>query len=177
MPQSFSLEIVTAPHTHSFDLTENSSTDFSFSFDLENGGDLVAGLSTNVMLTTSDYDQIEGSDVEEISGKVNIGPDLVVPYTAQVGELVSLDDPSEQEINDRIDAPVEYQGQRIATLRYDKAEEQIEVVYSEDGSIDPASVFYEDFIDEMESTWSDYLGDGGDLDLDAALTSTSALFR
>jgi hypothetical protein len=179
IPQSFSLEILTAPHTHAFALNENSSTDFDFSFDLSNGDQLVAGLSIGAKLTTDNYDELEGTDVKELSGELRIGSDLTVPYSIEVGELAAFDDPTEEQINDRIDATVEYQGQQIATLRYDKATEQVEVVYS-DGSVDPASDFYEDFLNEMESIWSDYLGDEdlGDIDLDTAGPATlKHLFR
>lgn len=158
IPQSFSLEVLTAPHTHAFELTENSSTDYDFSFDLTNGGELVAGISLGAQLATDNYDELEGTDVEELSGELRIGPDLTIPYTIEVGELVAFDDPTEEQINNRIDATVQSQGQEIATLRYDEAAERIEVVYS-DGSIDPASTFYEDFLDEVEAIWADYLGD------------------
>jgi hypothetical protein len=169
IPQSFSLEILTAPHTHAFDLIENSSTDYDFSFDLTNGDQPVVGVSVGAQLATNNYDELEGTDVEELSGELRIGPDLAIPYTIQVAELAAFDDPTEEQINNRIDATVEYRGQQIATLRYDEATEQIEVVYS-DGSVDPASDFYENFLDEMETIWSDYLGDEGldGIDIDAA---------
>lgn len=166
LPQSFSLEIFTAPHTHTFALSENSSTDYEFSFRLANGDDLVAGISVQALLATDNYDELEAPDVEELSGTLRITSDLSIPYTIAVGELAAFDDPTEDQINDRIDAAVEYQGQQIATLRYDKAAERVEVVYT-DGSVDPASEFYDDFLDEMETIWSDYLG-GGSIDLNAA---------
>jgi len=158
IPQSFALEIVTAPHTHTFTLNENSGTEYDFSFDLANGEQRVAGISVGAQLATDNYDELQGTDVEELSGELRIGPDLTIPYTVQVGELAAFGDPTEDQINDRIDATVQSQGQEIATLRFDKASERIEVVYS-DGSIDPASTFYRDFLDEVEAIWSDYLGD------------------
>jgi hypothetical protein len=179
IPQPFSLEILTASHTHAFDLNENSSTDFDFSFDLSNGETLVAGLSIGAELSSDNYDELEATEISELSGEFRIGPDLTVPYSIAVGELAAFDDPTEEQINDRLDATVEYQGQQIATLRYDKATEQVEVVYS-DGSVDSASDFYEDFLNEMESIWSDYLGDEDleDIDLDAAgPTALKHLFR
>lgn len=167
IPQSFSLEILTAPHTHAVDLNENSSTDFDFSFDLSNGDQLVAGLSIGAQLATDNYDELEGTDVEQLSGEVRISSALTVPYTIEVGELAVFDNPTEEQINNRIDATVQYQGQQIATLRYDEAAEEIEVVYS-DGTVDPASVFYNNFLEEMESVWGDYLGNG-EIDLGAVV--------
>jgi len=176
IPQSFSLELLTAPHTHTFVLTENSSTDFGFSFDLANGDQVIAGVSVGAQLATDNYDELEDTDIEQLSGELRIGPDLTVPYTIEVGELAAFDDPTEEQINNRIDATVRYQGQQIATLRYDQATEQMEVVYS-DGTIDPASDFYDSLIDEMETIWSDYLGeeDFDDLNFDATAQQTVGL--
>ena len=167
IPQSFSLEILTAPHTHTFSLTENSSTNYDFSFDLANEGQLVTGISLGAQLATDNYDELQSTDVEELSGELRIGSDLTLSYTIQAGELAEFDDPTESQINDRIDASIQSQGQEIATLRFDEAAERIEVVYS-DESTDPASVFYEDFLDEVEAIWSDYLGDD---DLEAGLNA------
>lgn len=157
IPQSFSLEVLTAPHTHSFNLNENSSTDYDFSFDLRNGDQLVAGISVGAQLATNNYDELEPTDVEQLSGELRIGPELTIPYTIGVGELAAFDDPTEEQINNRIDATVESQGQELATLRYDEASERIEVVYS-DGSIDPASDFFTEFLNDMEALWTGYLG-------------------
>ncbi|WP_158666532.1 hypothetical protein [Salinibacter altiplanensis] len=157
IPQSFSLEIFTAPHTHTFNLSENSSTDYDFSFDLENRDQLVAGFSVGAQLATDNYDELESTDVEELSGELRIGPDLTVPYTVEAGEIAAFDDPTEEQVNNRIDATVQFQGQELATLQYDDGSERFEVVYS-DGSVDPASMFFEDFVSEMEAIWSEYLG-------------------
>lgn len=162
IPRSFTLDVLTAPHMHLFELTRDSRTDYTFSFELSNEDQLVAGLSTTVLLASDNYDELEEGDIDEASGTVNIGPDLSIRYSIQAGELATLDDPSEEQINDRIDAAVEYKGQEIATLRYDKASEEVEVVFN-DGSVEPASTFYDDFLDEVETIWSDYTG-GGDVD-------------
>lgn len=157
IPQSFSLEVLTAPHTHTFNLNENSSTDYDFSFDLRNGDQLVVGISVGAQLATNNYDELEPTDMEELSGELRIGPELTILYTIGVGELAAFDDPTEEQINNRIDATVESEGQELATLRYDEASERIEVVYS-DGSIDPASDFFTEFLNDMEALWTGYLG-------------------
>jgi hypothetical protein len=175
VPRSFRLDVFTAPYTHSFELATNSSTNVAFSFGLRNDDQLVGRLSTNVLLTTDDYDDLEATDVEEVSGAVDIGPDLAVGYAIQVGELAAFDDPSEEQINDRIDARIVYKGEELATLRYDKAAEEIEVVYT-DGSVDPASEFYDDFLEEMEAIWSDYLDEGA-FDVDATLERMARIVR
>lgn len=159
LPRSFSLEILMAPHTHTFSLNENSSTDYDFAFDLANGDQLVVGMSVGAQLATDNYDELESTQVEELAGELRVGPDLTIPYTIEVGELAAFDDPTEEQINNRIEAAVQFEGQEIATLRYDKASEEVEVVYS-DGSVEPASMYYENFLTEMETIWAGYLGGG-----------------
>lgn len=109
IPQSFSLEILTAPHTHTFTLNENSSTDYDFSFDLANEDQGVACISGG-QLATDNYDELQGTDVEELSGELRIGSDLTIPYMIQVEELAAFEDPTEDQISDRIDASVQSQG-------------------------------------------------------------------
>lgn len=131
----------------------------------------MAGISVEAQLATDNYDELEGTDVERLSGELRIGPDLKIPYTVQVGELAAFDDPTEEQINNRIDATIQSQEQELATLRYDAASERIEVVYS-DGSVDPVSDFYDVFLNEMEAVWSEYLGDR---DLEAVLDAVGAV--
>lgn len=171
IPQAFSLSIFTAPHTHDFELAENSSTEFDFSFDLSNGDQAVFGFSTTAQLATDDYDTLEPTEVEELSGEVRVGADLTMPYTAQVGELAEFDDPTEEQINNRIDAAIEFRDVEIGTLRYDEASEAVEVVLP-NGSVVPASQLVQDFLNEMEGTWSDYL-EGNDVDLDSMVGPVS----
>lgn len=175
IPRSFDLEILTAPHTHKFELVENSSTDFDFSFELRNNDELVTGLDVALELASDDYSNLEGTDVDRLSGDLDIGPELTISYEVDVGELAALNDPSESQINDRIQATIESKGQRIGTLRYDASSEDVEIVYT-DGSVDPASDFYEDLLDEMETVWFDYIGSGGiHIDAEAGL-DLGALF-
>ena len=174
LPTSFTLEILTAPHTHTFTLAQNSSTDFEFGFELRGPDEIVAGITTQALLTTDEYAELEGNDVEELSGQLRLGPDVEVPYTIQVGELSSADDPSEEQINNLFDATVEYQGTEVASLRYDEEIEGIEVVYS-DGSTESASDFFEPFLDELESAFSDFIGDNG-ADLDQVIDGATETF-
>ena len=177
VPQAFDLTILTAPHEHILSLSGGGSSDVSFTYELRDDGELVTGLALDVMLATDDYGELQESDVDQVSGEIALGPDVVIPYTVNVGELASFDDPTEEQINNRIDAVVEYRGQEIATLRYDKDSEEFEVVYS-DGSVDPASEFYDDFLDEMEGAWSDYLGDDDlEVDLNSVQKSVGSFFR
>ena len=70
---------------------------------------------------------------------------------------------------------VEYQGQEIATLRYDKDSEGMELVFP-NGTVQPAAAFFEDFLREMETTWADYLDDS-ELDFDAVQGAVSKFDR
>ena len=164
VPQSFTLDVLTAPHAHRFALSSRSDAEYSFSYDLRTDNRLVAGISVTALLAPNNDDELDETDLEELAGEGRIGPALTIPYTIQVAQLDALDDPSEEQINDLVDATVVYRGDEIATLRYDEAREEVEVVFS-DGSVEPASAFYEDFLDEMALVWSDYLG-GDDIDFD-----------
>lgn len=151
VPTDIQAEVLTAPLLHTFSLTSPSTTQFNFSFSLENdeSGDFVAGLSADVALNTTDYADVEAADVDAISGSVDLSSDLSIAYTLDVDGLDDLgDDPSPEAINEEIEtASIQIDGQEVATLEYGTAmidvpggqaeTETLLVIYS-DGSKDPA---------------------------------------
>jgi hypothetical protein len=153
IPTALSLDVLTAPHTHVVRWEETGTGRYTLSAETRNNDQLVAGLSTTVQAGFSR----DGLPVDSLSGDARIGPSLTVPYTVEVDELQALDDPSAEQINDPIDARIDYDGETIATLRYDGTDEEVNVVYL-DGTAEPAAAFYKDFLKELQSIWSDYLG-------------------
>jgi hypothetical protein len=74
------------------------------------------------VLAADEYDELEKMDVEVVAGER--GSDLVVPGSIRVREPARLDDSSEGQIHDPIDAAVG--GQETATLRYDEVLKEVE---------------------------------------------------
>lgn len=148
------VEILTAPLLHSFELMSSSETQFNFSFALENDGNLVTGVSADVALNNSDFNDLEAQDVDEVSGNLDLNSEVTIAYDIDVDDLAALgENPSPQEVNNEIEnGSILFDGTEVATLEYGTTtvdvpgggETEVEtllVVYG-DGSEDPfAEVF------------------------------------
>jgi hypothetical protein len=119
VPKSFFLDILTAPHRHTYEWSSPSKQEFEFAVDLAEGDRLVLGLLANVALK-SDFDQVSGPQgIDELSGEINLGPDVTIDYTLQVDELAALSgDPTAEQVNNRISAMMKYRGQKMGDLRF-----------------------------------------------------------
>jgi len=118
VPKSFFLEVLTAPHRHTYEWSSPSKQEFEFAVDLAEDDRLVLGLLANVALK-SDFDQVSGPQgIDELSGEISLGPDVTIDYTVQVDELTALDgDPTAEQVNNRISAMMKYKGQKVGDLR------------------------------------------------------------
>lgn len=155
VPESLSLTLFTAPYTHRLEVTKRSLASYDVTYDLRSDDEVVAAVSANVVLTLTGDEPIGMGWVEELVGQARLGAHLVVPFSLEPRPIAETDDPSEDMINDHLDASVRYQDRDAASLRYDKPTDGIEIVYS-DGSTDSVSQLLADFIQEMEDVWRAY---------------------
>jgi len=65
---------------------------------------------------------------------------------ADIGRLLTLQDPTAQEINDEITNRVVFMGRELGTLRYDESREDMVIEYR-DGSTDLTGRYYDPFLD------------------------------
>jgi len=153
VPKGFFLEVLTAPQLHTVEWASPSKQEFEVAFDLRRADDdyPVLGLLAAVTLK-DDFDQVSGAQgIAELSGELNLGPDVVIAYTAQVDELAALDeDPTEAEVNDRVTAVVNHRGQKIGTLEFDRERGPL-LVYN-DGSTEPLTEIFDDTLTHMGSS-------------------------
>ncbi len=135
IPKSFSLDITADSHitadslTYTTSLKDSQGRTYEFRDDLRNNGQLVTATTATVDLSPDDA---------EVEGTTQVGQDLAIRYTADVGTPSAFEDASADEINNRVSVDVLLQGNQVATLRYDGSAEQIIVEYT-DGTTEPLS--------------------------------------
>ncbi len=135
IPKSFSLDITADSHitadslTYTTSLKDSQGRTYEFRDDLRNNGQLVTATKATVDLSPDDA---------EVEGTTQVGQDLAIRYTADVGTPSAFEDASADEISDRVSVDVLLQGNQVATLRYDGSAEQIIVEYT-DGTTEPLS--------------------------------------
>ncbi|WP_118829886.1 hypothetical protein [Salinibacter ruber] len=135
IPKSFSLDITADSHitadslTYTTSLKDSQGRTYEFRDDLRNNGQLVTATTATVDLSPDDA---------EVEGTTQVGQDLAIRYTADVGTPSAFEDASADEISDRVSVDVLLQGNQVATLRYDGSAEQVIVAYT-DGTTEPLS--------------------------------------
>lgn len=142
------LSVLTAPQRHTFEWSSPSKQEFEFAFDLvkpENDDQLVLGLRAAATLKNDVEDVSGAEDIDEVTGAVNLGPNVTIDYTLQVDELAVLGkDPSAQEVNDNLTATMMYQGQKVGDIQL--SEDRGPVLVYNDGEEEPlAQVFKNTF--------------------------------
>jgi hypothetical protein len=163
LPTNIDLEIFTAPIMHNLRLIEESSTRFQLSFGITEAEENVLDLSTTVNLANSDYLELEDEDVGNVEVTFLFKENLRVELSADIGDLVVLDDPTEPQINSLFTAEVFFGSQKIGDLEYDEDSEDIIIVYK-DGSSESSERFYRDFLESLETVTFDFTGEWVDLD-------------
>lgn len=137
IPQSFSLDVTANPLAFTTSLEPAQNGTFLYEDQFRNDGQPVTATTATVDIFPEDDGNGEGT-LGRVEGTTQVGQDLSIEYTADVGALSALEDASADEISDRVSADVLLQGDRVASLRYDASSEQVIVEYT-DGTTEPLS--------------------------------------
>lgn len=158
IPNTFDIEIFTAPVSHVFRVNQKSKTEFFAEFTMETNGDCKEGVELEVKLDNSDYENFNIEDGDVTTAKISVfSGDMRVEFSVN-GNLLTIDDPTATQTNANVQANVFMRGQLIGELDYrvENGEDEIYIIYK-DGTEENASVYYEDFIEEMEVVFDEFL--------------------
>ena len=160
IPTSADLSLVTEPYEHTVQLRRNSDTEFDLQFSIEDEGDAVVDLGLLITLDSPDYTQIadEGS-VDNVNFQLDFPNEISLAGDVQLNRLLTVSDPSEAQINQFVSANLLYRGVEVATLEYEEAREDFIIEYK-DGTTDPASDYYDDFMERLEGILVELAGPG-----------------
>ncbi|WP_240316177.1 hypothetical protein [Salinibacter ruber] len=137
IPQSFSLDVTANPLAFTTSLKRGQNGTFQYEDRFRNDGQPVTATTATVDLSP-DGAEGAGSTLGRVEGTTQVGQDLAIRYTADVGTPSAFEDASADEISDRVSVDVLLQGNQVATLRYDGSAEQVIVEYT-DGTTEPLS--------------------------------------
>jgi|GEM_PF-2723966 len=136
IPQSFSLDVTANPLAFTTSLEPDQNGTFQYEDRFRNDGQPVTATTATVDLSPESAESSENT-LGRVEGTTQVGQDLAIEYTADIAPS-ALEDASADELDDRVDVDVRLQGDRVATLRYDGAAEQVVVEYA-DGTTEPLS--------------------------------------
>ena len=160
-PSNLDLSINTAPFTHTINLSRNSSTEFNFSYGLQNNGSCVTSITSTIVLNTSDYANIVGfEDFSHAFGTV-LHQDFEVRYSAEIDNLAVIDgDLTPTQINQYINADAYYNNAKVGDLVYNEdtnGDVFVTIIYQDGTSDDVTRYVGDDFVNQLETIFSAFI--------------------
>lgn len=149
LPVVLDMEIFTAPLNHRVLINRSSSNNFQASVDVTRSGEVVAGVSVDLDLVHSDYSALDEEDVDHISTTVKLSGDISIRLDADIGTLMSLSDPTQNQVNSLFSAEVFFKEIKIGELEYSEMDENIRIYYK-DGTSETVDRYYEGFLEDLE---------------------------
>ncbi len=153
LPNTLDLEIFTIPITHDILFSRDSNTEFSFSYDLLEDESVISGVALNLEIAHDNYNAITEEDLETLTATLRFAEDLSIETEMDLGELATLENPTEDEVNSKFTAEVLYDDTKIADLEYSKEENTLIIIYR-DGSSEPIDRYYEGFATDFQKAYS-----------------------
>lgn len=159
MPLTATIDIYTAPFTHSFQWNRISSTKFKLDYSSSTPQGCGTSWSNTFELQDSDYGNITSvaEDLKTLNGTLTEG-NLKIVYSIDTEAISAYTDPTTAQINSNINAEVFYNNAKIGDLSYEDVNGQSEIfiTYS-DGSSDNIDVYVGDFQTQVNDIFANYL--------------------
>lgn len=158
VPTTINASLYLNPFTTEITLTsENSGKTFDASIKLYDNEGFSTSITGNVTLKTNSYSVIEEDDIENIGLSLGVN-NTTIKGSAEVGKLLKLDEPTQDQINALIDVTILDNNQKIADLYINNDKEIVELIYS-DGSKEVIDEDYaQKFIEKIETELVNELG-------------------
>jgi hypothetical protein len=159
MPLTATIDIYTAPFTHSFQWNRISSTKFKLDYSSSTPQGCGTSWSNTFELQDSDYGNITSvkEDLKTLNGTLTEG-NLKIVYSINTEAISAYTDPTTAQINSNINAEVFYNNAKIGDLSYEDVNGQSEIfiTYS-DGTSENINVYVGDFQTQINDIFANYL--------------------
>lgn len=160
IPVEIDLEMRLEPYDFSVNAFRETSTKFHFDIEYSNNNSDSFSLASDITLNHSDYENLDPeNDIKSVAGTVKY-EEFSLQYSADIETLLSLDEPTANQINSLVNIDVYYNSKKIGDLEYRDldGEEEVFIVYK-DGSSENSSVHYDDFIEDLELITLEFIGE------------------
>jgi len=157
LPSNLELEIYTASFTHNLRVSQNNSRHFRLEHSLKEGNKLAISIDASIFLRHASYADIEEADLTRLTARLMITDKLSVDADIQIGDLLTRENLSENQINSLFDAKVRYDGSVIGEIIYSEIAEDFLIIYK-NGSNDLLDVYYDRIFTQIESIFYVFIG-------------------
>ncbi len=156
IPVSLNANLFIAPMDIAMSVSRVSATEFSASIIANDGQSCNMGIEIDIELSDDDFENINEDSVEKAHVKINAGA-LTVQSIADLGSLIAIDDPTENQFNSLLDLDVLFNGIKIADLEYDEDNEVMNIYYK-DLTVEDSFNYVESFLGDLEEMVKEFTG-------------------
>jgi hypothetical protein len=156
IPTALDIAIFIDPIEMSLVVSKNSTTSFSLVFTAQNEGMCNLSLDAGLELAHDDYENLNSEDIKEVTVVVQLN-DLKIQSLSGIAELMSIEDPTANEINTILDMEVLFKDVKIGDLEYDEDNDAVNIVYK-DGTVEDTAKYHEGFFEDLADLWVEFFG-------------------
>ncbi|SMD32995.1 Thrombospondin type 3 repeat-containing protein [Reichenbachiella faecimaris] len=162
VPSKADVELFVKPTTFHVVLESPVANQYSLHLDVSNAEGCSYGVIAEVELAHDDFENIIfEEDIESLTAEVYLGH-LSIKTASDLAPLLSLTDPTEEQINDLVDLDLYVNGFKIADVEYSETDETVYLIFKDESREDGLN-YFEDFVNDVIGLIEDYTGDLGDL--------------
>lgn len=162
IPTKADLELYLKPTTFHIEIDNPENNKYELVLDISNDEGCSYGVKAQVELAHDDFENILfEEDIESLTAELYLGP-LSIVSASDLAPLLSLTDPTEEQINDLVDLDLYVNDVKIADMEYSESDETIYLIFK-DGSREDARDYFEDFVNDVIGLIEDYTGELGDI--------------
>ncbi len=156
LPVEIEAELFMDPMEMNINVERVSTTSYEMDMDFSDGNLCDIGISAQMELKDDDFENLTDESVRSAAVQVNVGK-LSIQTLGDLATLITLDDPTDTQINNLLDLDVLFDDVKIGDLEINQDMETILIFYK-DGTSEDSSVFYEGFFDDVSAIWEEFFG-------------------
>lgn len=157
IPTYIEATMVLAPLDIEFIARRVNPTLFDAKLTITNGGSCNTEVFAELKLKNSDLENLLDEDFDYLKGHLS-NNDLKITTDMDLGTLLAIDDPSDNQINSLTNFDVLYEGKKVGDLDIDSETEKVFITYKDGSKDDVEDVYLVPFAEKLELALFDLVG-------------------
>lgn len=158
IPSKVDISIYVNPMTLQVVLESESSTKYAADVNFSGDDGCSFGAAVEVELAHDDLSNlILEEDIKSLTAEVRM-EFMSIVTASNLADLLALQDPTEQQINDLVDLDVLINNFKVADVEYSEKDETVYLIFKDESSED-ALDYFEDFVNDVISLIEDFTGE------------------
>ena len=156
IPVKIDFEVYINPFTISYTMDRTTTKEFAMNLSMSDPNNCSMSLDIKTKLNTDDYENLTEENVESVTVVLKAN-DLTIQSLEGIAELIKMEEPTANDINQLLNIDVLFKDIKIADLKWDESGETM-VIFYKDGTSEDTKNFYEEFIEDIEALFDEFFG-------------------